>query len=339
MCVGAWAVLLAVLAGAGPTRATGSVEAFTTEEVSWTNGDVRLTGTLCLPATTGRCPAALFIHGSGNMGRSNQRGNQVFHEHARHLASRGIATLIYDKRGVGASTGRWQEATFDQLSGDAAAGIELLRRHPRIDGRRIGILGLSQGSWISLTTSARAGGVQWIVWITGAAVSPARQEEHVVRSRLRAAQFDTRAEEAALRLLRDAQAVYRSGAGWDRLATQAAAAEREPWFKAARIGIATQQQSWWRWYASFMDYDPRPALERLHAPLFAAFAENDELVDSVESAAVLAEIKARTQGDITTRTYPACRHGFRKPDGSIDVPAAYWSDLDAFVSATNPGGS
>jgi len=48
------------------------------------------------------------------------------------LASSGVAMLIYDK---------------------AAGGIDALRKHPAIDPPRVGIFGLSQGSWISLRTA------------------------------------------------------------------------------------------------------------------------------------------------------------------------------------------
>ena len=55
--------------------------------------------------------------------------------------------LIYDKRGVGESTGDWRTATFSDLAEDALGAVELLKEHQQIDPSRIGLFGLSQGGW------------------------------------------------------------------------------------------------------------------------------------------------------------------------------------------------
>ena len=304
--------------------------AFTTEEMSWRNGEVTLAGTLYLPAVAGRRPAAIFIHGSGNMGRGSERGNDVLRAHAEHLAANGTAVLLYDKRGVGASSGSWRLASFETLAADAALGIERLRTHARIDPARVGIIGLSQGSWLSLMTHLRTP-VSFIVWVTGAAVTPGKQEEHVVASRLRAAGMHADVP-AALALLRRVQEVFRTDTGWDDLKAQAAAAEAQPWFKTAQIGIAARADAWWRWYAGFMDHDPRPALAALKIPLFAAFAADDQLVDSEESRRVLDGLSSAA---ITTRTSPSIGHGFRGPDRSLRIPDEYWKDLAAFLDTAS----
>ena len=122
---------------------------YTTERVTWTNGGVRLAGTLYLPASGTKVPAAILLHGSGQMGRLRNAGNRVLYNHAEWLASHGIAVLFYDKRGVGESTGEFRQAGFDVLAGDAAGGLALLRAHPRIDPARLGTVGVSQGAWIA----------------------------------------------------------------------------------------------------------------------------------------------------------------------------------------------
>ena len=63
--------------------------------VRFSNGDVTLAGTLILPDVRRRVPAVVFLHGSGAEGRWGSRYL------ATQLAERGIAALIYDKRGVG----------------------------------------------------------------------------------------------------------------------------------------------------------------------------------------------------------------------------------------------
>jgi hypothetical protein len=109
------------------------------EELDFANGNVKLAGTLLLPAEAGPHPGIVFLHGSGPEARWASRFL------ATRFAERGVAALIYDKRGVGGSTGDWRAAGFDELAGDAAAAVAALRRHPGVLAQKVGIHGHSQG--------------------------------------------------------------------------------------------------------------------------------------------------------------------------------------------------
>lgn len=85
------------------------------EDAVFTNGEITLAGRLYLPLGAGPFPAVVFTHGSGPSGRDNPR----YDEEAREFVRSGIACLLYDKRGVGASTGDWRTASFEDLAGDA----------------------------------------------------------------------------------------------------------------------------------------------------------------------------------------------------------------------------
>src|SRR5262245_34925278 len=96
------------------TRRKTAAPAVQEEEVTFRNGPVKLGGTLVRPAGPGPFPAAVFLHGSGPEGRWASRYL------ANAFARSGIAALVYDKRGVGASTGAWREAGLGELVGGAA---------------------------------------------------------------------------------------------------------------------------------------------------------------------------------------------------------------------------
>jgi pimeloyl-ACP methyl ester carboxylesterase len=123
----------------------------------FTNGDVRLSYQLDRPAAAGPLPAVVFGHGSGRTTKETCRGL------ATRFLERGYATLCYDKRGVGASTGRYDTVgpgnsprMIADLAGDMAAGVAFLRGQPGIDGRRIGLVGGSQAGWIIPAAAARS---------------------------------------------------------------------------------------------------------------------------------------------------------------------------------------
>jgi hypothetical protein len=119
-------------------RGEANPPTFNGEEVSFRNGDVTLSGTLLLPLTKGPHPAVVFLHGSGAEGREATRFL------AEYFTEHGIASLIYDKRGVGKSTGDWQRSDFADLAADAIAAVRFVQQRNEIDPKKIGIHGHSQ---------------------------------------------------------------------------------------------------------------------------------------------------------------------------------------------------
>jgi alpha-beta hydrolase superfamily lysophospholipase len=110
--------------------------------ISIPNGDIALSGSLYLPMGEGPFPVLILLHGSG-------AGERHFYRIFADLFARnGIATLIYDKRGHGRSTGESETATLQNLADDAHAGIQFLAQMDEIDAAQIGVWGFSQGGRI-----------------------------------------------------------------------------------------------------------------------------------------------------------------------------------------------
>ena len=169
-----WLLLLAALAGAAcqaaatPTAASGAAE---TTTGFFSNGNIRLSYRFDLPERSGRVGAVVFGHGSGQQTKDSCRFL------ANGFLSRGFATLCYDKRGVGQSTGTFvfvgpndSIPVFDDLAGDLAAGAAWLRTQPAIDPARIGLAGVSQAGWIVPIAAARARPA-FMILLVGPAVS------------------------------------------------------------------------------------------------------------------------------------------------------------------------
>lgn len=120
-----------------------------------------LSGTLLLPANvTDKVPVVLIIAGSGPTDRDgNSRAlpgkNNAYRMLAEALASQGIASLRYDKQGIGLSSSTMVEADirFETFVDDAAAWVEKLRADPRFS--KIIVIGHSEGSLIGILVSAK----------------------------------------------------------------------------------------------------------------------------------------------------------------------------------------
>lgn len=142
------------------------------EDFSKQNGDIALAGTLTLPLGEGPFPAILLNSGSGPQDR---RGNtppsymtNMFSIMAQELAQAGIASLRYDERGVGESTGDYDAATLEDLLSDVDVLIGFMQEHPQIDRNRIAMLGHSEGAYFAPLLQDR---LQAMVLLAGSSIS------------------------------------------------------------------------------------------------------------------------------------------------------------------------
>lgn len=123
---------------------------YTDSDVSFaSSGGAILSGTLSIPdGDAAKIPAIVLVHGSGAETRDGGTpANPTFLLLANALANRGIAVLRYDKRGIGKSTGVPTE-DWHPLGDDVRAAVAFLKRQPRIDARRIFVLGHSEGGTV-----------------------------------------------------------------------------------------------------------------------------------------------------------------------------------------------
>ena len=138
------------------------------EEVSFSNGDAVLKGTLVLPEGYSRkTPVLLMVTGSGFQNRDEEIfEHKPFAVIADALARAGVATLRYDDRGFGESTGDIVNCTTEDLKDDALAGIGLLRER----FEQVGVIGHSEGGTIALMLAAEKK-ADFIVSLAGMVVS------------------------------------------------------------------------------------------------------------------------------------------------------------------------
>ncbi|WP_165801862.1 MULTISPECIES: alpha/beta hydrolase family protein [Bacteria] len=125
---------------------------------------VTLAGTLRLPQVHGHGPVPLVIVVQGH--GPNGRGG--FDRLMQRWLADGIATLEYDKRGVGRSTGTYVEDNR-KLARDATAAVAAMRRLPQIDGDRILMVGHSQGGAIVPGIAAADPRIAGVVTLAGPA--------------------------------------------------------------------------------------------------------------------------------------------------------------------------
>jgi len=143
------------------------------EEVTVQRDGFALRGTLECPKTAGAVPAVLIIAGSGPTDRD---GNSTLlpgkNDHLRllaeGLAAGGIASLRYDKRGIGRSTSsalKEEDLVMEDFVRDAVRLAGFLRDDERFSS--VTVIGHSEGSLVGMLAS-QTGPVDGFVSIAGA---------------------------------------------------------------------------------------------------------------------------------------------------------------------------
>ena len=278
-------------------------------EVTFRNGDATLAGMVASPPTPGRHPAVVLLHGSGP---ETRWGTNRFI--ADRFARAGIVTLIFDKRGTGASTGDWRTADYQDLARDALAGVALLRSLPEVDARRIGLHGHSQGGIIGPIAASMPGAeVAFLVAEDTAAGPTWKQDIYRVRNAL-ASEFPPAEAERAMALYTLFVEVALGRRPHSELEAASAPVAGERWFQW--LGIPPRDSWIWTWYPKTGSVDTLDFWRKVKCPVLLVYGQRDRLVpvdESIEQieaalddsgASYTAWIAPRAEHNLTVRPQP-----------------------------------
>lgn len=254
---------------------------YTTQEVTFSNekDSVTLAGTLTLPvgydhASNGSVPLVIMVSGSGLQNRDEEIfEHKPFLVAADYLARNGIASLRYDDRGFGKSTGKnVANATTEDFARDAQAAYDYIKSLSLNKVGKVGIWGHSEGGDIAFMLGAR-GKADFIVSLAGVGV-----------------RCDTALTAQANRLMQLN--------GMPGTATT----------KGYRSMVLLQNQPWFNW---FINYDPTPDIAATRCPVFAANGDKDcQVISELNLGGFKAALPATPGNRIVE--YPGLNHLFQE---------------------------
>lgn len=287
-------------------------------------GNVTLAATLYLPANGGPFPAVVVVPGSGDQSRADWH----LRAHAYALVRNGIACLIYDKRGVGGSTGSYEDATFDELARDANAAARVLRARRDIRANAVGLMGISQGGWIATIAAHHDPPPDFVIYVEGPSRSLFDQELDRVRYTMTADGATPTSVDSAIAYTR-AYLALASGrrdrrAEFDRLG---AAARDASWAGYVSLPDSSLDDDLRWWHDN--DYDPAHDLSTLAVPALVILGENDPVVPPAENRPrferLLGEAGVAHRIEVVPGLYHAAATYHRLIGGAWDWPRAFWS--------------
>ncbi len=291
---------------------------YTATDVRFENGAISLAGTLITPEGTGPFPAAVLISGSGAQDRDESvMGHKPFLVLADALARKGIATLRFDDRGVGESTGNPIGATTADLATDTLAAVEFLRDQTQIGD--IGLIGHSEGGLIAPMAAAESPDVSFAVLLAGPGLPGADVLSTQTGDLLRAGGMSEDAIVWRMGWNDRIIELAASDAATTDVAEQirallTAAAADAPELLAGQLSdeaigqmVAAFTDPWMRY---FLAYDPAPALAQLSIPVLAMIGTLDLQVSSADNVPAL-ETALSSNPDATVMELAGLNHLFQ----------------------------
>ena len=267
---------------------------YQTEEVSFVNTEdsASLAGTLTYPDgynSKRKVPAVIMVTGSGLQNRDEELfEHKPFLVIADFLARNGIASLRYDDRGAGLSTGDIEDVTTEGFCRDAAAGIAFLRKTGHFS--KIGVLGHSEGGSIAFMLAAQKK-CDFIVSMAG----PGLRGDSII-------------VEQTNELLRQQ----------GQPATMTV--------RQMRLTMLLQKTN--PWYDYFVDFDPAPVIKQIKCPALLLNGDKDSQVMAASNIPVIRALlsdneKHQLPDNQVIKVYPGLNHLFQHC--TTGMPAEYGS--------------
>ena len=246
---------------------------------------IHLEGTLTYPKGGGRYPCLVLVSGSGQQNRDEEIfQHKPFLVLADYLASRGIAVLRYDDRGMGASTGSLDNADTRLFAEDAEAMLFAVKRSEHVDAKRLGIGGHSEGGAIAPMVAARNKEVKFVVMLAGQGCTGLdvmlQQNEAIFRAngiseQLVAVRMACMRELFALPVdskVKDYQSIIlRHIEGLSKEQQDSIALKKS-------LAPTLKQQMDSRWMQTFLSLDPQEYLPKVKCPVLALNGSTDRQV-------------------------------------------------------------
>lgn len=322
------------------------------------DNEIVITGTLAIPTcpapTKGGYPAAVLVSGSGQQNRDSELFlHKPFLVWAEELAKQGIATLRYDDRGTGGSTGDYTKATSYDYADDAEAVFDFLRKHEKIDAKHCGIVGHSEGGMIAPLVAARNKKVTFVVMLAGPGCKGSevlyQQNEVLIRNQVE----DPTLRAIALGCSRELFDVVpntsedaMSSTVMEILARHTRDISKE---QARALGlhkgnaIMLAQQYNLPWMKTFMQIDPSVYLPKVKCPIMAVNGEKDSQVLSEPNIKAIQE-HATSCPRLVCKTYPKLNHLFQECETGLSkeyifieqsVAPQVMDDVAKFIHSTH----
>ncbi len=311
-------------------------------ETRFQGSGVTLAGRLTMPPGSARVPIVVLIHGSEHSSALENYSLQ------RQFASAGIGVFAYDKRGTGASGGRYSQ-NYLTLATDAIHAMHEARRLAGNRAGRVGYQGGSQGGWVA-PLAAQIEPVDFVIVSFGLAVSPIDEDREAIAYDMERGGYGADIKAKAMEVADATAAIVLSNfnEGFDQLDAVKKKYGQEPWFKSVRGNVtwyllATPADDARKQGPALLEgvpaqYDPMPVLRNLKVPQLWLLGAQDRDAPVGETVRRLTALR-KAGRPIETIVFPEAEHGMYAFETAADgerlstrQPEQYFALMRDFIS-------
>ncbi len=280
-----------------------------TQRVEFQDKGATLIGTLYVPDVGHKVPAIVVFHGA-----SEPLASTALYRHlSEGLPQIGIAVLLFDRRGSGASTGS-ENVPYQTLADDGIAGAQTIRKLATIDNRNVGYWGISQGGWLATIAASRDPQAAFAVAVSAPLTSAEFQMEFAMSNRLHVLGYSQTDIDDMVNAWRKLDGYFLGTNDRETAVAALGKIENRPWFdlmylpRGASVSMNPAKSAW----RGQMDLDPFATVEQIKIPLLFILGSEDPWIPVRQTVARLGDV-AKTHSNLQYVVVPDANHLMMTP--------------------------
>lgn len=306
--------------------------------INFYNGEIKLSGSLYFPVTKKPSPAIVITHGSGKDSKSDAGYISLAHV----FVQQGFVVLLYDKRGVGGSSGTYLETPDMSIpAGDLVCAVNYVQTRSEVNKNRIGVYGHSQGGWVAPLAAGIAKNISFVIVTSGGGVSILEQNLYAFQIELRKEGMNETGIDAAIHFGRQLFTYLATGVGYTALNPLYTSSIQADWFSLyKKMGFGEQlpppsmlKNPVFNFF-KVIQYDPQSILNSLSIPALVIFGERDETIPAIKAKQRWEDsfFSGGNQANLTVVILPAEDHYvFERHEGSVRYKKSFETILTKWV--------
>jgi dienelactone hydrolase len=302
-------------------------KAYTIEEVILNNHGTTLSANLYLPNTNLPSPAIIMVAGSGNHTKEEYNGA------ADLFASRGMATLTFDKRNVTSVPGLSLKyvnsdiASMKDLVSDVETAFNFLKTKKEIRQTKIGVIGFSLGAVEAPVVAASHPDLAFVVAVSGNATT---DQEFIINQGLnkyRENGYDPPTIKKAEALYNDLFKYAKTRLNEEALQLELDKAYAEKWGPLCfpREPPGENELKYLMTWNNF-EFDPAIYWKKINVPCLVVYGEKDKYIPVERSIEILNKVFDIKKGLLTLKLYANADHTIRTIPGKENFEFPKYAD-------------
>jgi pimeloyl-ACP methyl ester carboxylesterase len=286
-------------------REHSAEDIYSNEEIRFDSSHFKIVGDLYIPKPEKVQPAIIFVHGDGPARRSPSRApNRIM----RSFLDIGFACFFYDKPGYGDSTGTFTRGKlFEERASILVDAVSVLKKHPAINPKQIGLWGISQAGYVMPKAVAKTRDIAFMIAVSCPAMDSIDQSAYLVEKQILCEGYD--AAEA-----KKARQYYRQRAHARTYKEYLEAAEfldQNPVVSSMNWGgILSEDQFFSRAPSNQGFFNPITLIEKTTIPVLAIFGKKDTQIDPFQGAGAYEKALEKAGNPMyLVKLFPEADHG------------------------------